>query len=147
MRKTILIVVMMGMMSAGGRGQNVPYQYLPYLKALGELRTARAWLDGWQVDQTRREDVRAIAEIDAALELVKHASIDDGKALSNHPPVDLGMSPKDRLKQANSWIWKAHLDLEHAADVEQERGLRERVLRRVDQAHYIVDSMWRVMPN
>ena len=143
MRRAFVVMVVVGMMSVGGWGQNVPQKHIPYLKALGDLRTARAWLANWQNNESREADVKAIAEIDAAMEAIKHASLNDGRPLTSHPVVNEGLPPKERFKIAVDWIWKAHLDLQHAEDLQEERGLRERVLRRVDQAHYLVDSTWR----
>src|SRR5215469_13065337 len=53
-----------------------------YLHALSDLRSARHYLnDGWAWDPVRRDDNEAIRQIDAAINEIKQAAIDDGKGL------------------------------------------------------------------
>jgi hypothetical protein len=126
------------------QAQQVPGPHPAYIHALSDLRAARYFLaEGWQWDAVRREDDHAIREIDAAISEIKRAAIDDGKNLNDHPPIDTRLSPHDRFRKANELLWKAHQDLERAEDVPEARGLRDRALMHIDEAHHTVDDAWR----
>jgi hypothetical protein len=124
--------------------QQVPGPHPAYLHALSDLRLARAFLsDGWAWEPVRREDNHAIEEIDRAIYEIKQAAIDDGKNLGDHPPIDVHLGWHDRFAKANELLGRAHHDLEHAEDVPQSRGLRDRALMHIDEAHNTVDRAWR----
>ena len=74
-----------------------PGRHPAYLHALTDLRHARAHLERqtWSGRMDREED-HAIAEIDKAIDEIKHAAIDDGKDLNDHPPVDAHLGHKGR---------------------------------------------------
>jgi len=138
-----LLVGSIALFPAASQAQ-VPGPHPAYLHALSDLRMARAYLsEGWGWDAVRREDDHAIAEIDAAIREIKHAAIDDGKDLRDHPPVDTRIGWHDRFARANELLARAHHDLEHAEDVPQARGLRDRALLHIDEAHNTVDRAWR----
>ena len=123
------------------RAQQVPGPHPAYLHALTDLRAARHYLnDGWAWAPVRRDDDAAIREIDAAINEIKLASIDDGKGLNDPFPMDASVSPHDRFRKANELLFKAHNDLAKAEDVPQLRGLRDRAIGHVDRAHNIVDN-------
>jgi predicted metal-dependent hydrolase len=129
---------------AGGQAQQVPGPHPAYLHALSDLRAARHYLnDNWTWEGVRREDNAAIREIDAAIDEIKRAAIDDGKGLSDPFRIDAHISPHDRFRKANELLAAAHRDLEHAEDVPQARGLRDRAVGHIDAAHHIVDDAWR----
>lgn len=130
--------------NAQGYGQ-VPGPHPAYLHALSDLRAARHYLsDGWAWEPVRAEDNKAIREIDAAINDIKVASIDDGKGLNDHFPMDGHLTPQNRFVKANELLYAAHQDLAHAEDVPQSRGLRDRALRHVDAAHNTVDQAVRI---
>lgn len=148
MKKTLQTIVM-GMFIAAAftflpqqvSAQQVPGPRPAYLHALSDLRMARAYLaDGWAWEPVRREDAHAIREIDAAIREIKLAAIDDGKNLSDHPPIDTHLDWQNRFARANALLAGAHHDLEHAEDVPSARGLRDRALLHVDEAHHTVDN-------
>ncbi len=121
--------------------QQVPGPHPAYLHALTDLRTARHFLnDGWAWAPVKHDDDEAIREIDAAINEIKHASIDDGKGLNDPFPIDTSLSPHNRFRKANELLWKAHNDLSRAEDVPESRGLRNRAIGHVDRAHNIVDK-------
>ena len=68
------------------------------------------------------------------------ASIDDGKNLNDRFPIDGHLTPQGRFNKANELLYAAHQDLSRAEDVPQSRGLRNRALMHVDQAHNTVDQ-------
>jgi hypothetical protein len=126
---------------AGLSAQQVPGPHPAYLHALSDLRAARHYLnDGWAWGPVRHDDKEAIREIDAAIGEIKHAAIDDGKGLNDPFPIDTSLSPHDRFRKANELLWSAHRDLSRAEDVPESRGLRDRAIGHVDQAHQIVDN-------
>ncbi|WP_260706224.1 hypothetical protein [Edaphobacter flagellatus] len=146
MRKIRLMLVLGCMISSAGlvttaQAQEVPGPHPAYLHALSDLRAARHYLnDNWAWAPVKHDDNAAIREIDAAINEIKHAAIDDGKGLNDPFPIDTRLSPHDRFRKANELLWKAHNDLSRAEDVPQARGLRDRAIMHVDQAHQIVDN-------
>lgn len=127
-----------------GAQAQVPGPHPAYLHALSDLRMARAYLhDGWAWEPVRRDDNHAIGEIDAAIREIKHAAIDDGKNIDDHPAIDAHLGPRDRFARANELLNRAHHDLDHAEDVPEARGLRDRALIHIDEAHNTVDQAWR----
>jgi hypothetical protein len=139
-----LLVASIVLLPAAATAQQVPGPHPAYLHALSDLRMARAYLsEGWQYEAVRREDDHAIEEIDAAIREIKHAAIDDGKNPGDHPPIDAHLGWHDRFARANELLGRAHHDLDHAEDVPQARGLRDRALMHIDEAHNTVDRAWR----
>jgi hypothetical protein len=88
----------------------------------------------------KHDDDAAIHHIDAAIDEIKRASIDDGKGLNDPFHIDIGLSPHDRFHKANELLFAAHRDLEHAEDVPQAHGMRDRAIGHIDYAHTIVDN-------
>jgi sugar phosphate isomerase/epimerase len=119
-----------------------PGRHPAYLHALTDLRHARAHLalpaDTGHMD---REEQHAIDEIDKAIGEIKHAAIDDGKNLDDHPPVDLNMDRKGRFHRAKELLDKAHNDIAREEDDPSVRGLRDRAIHHIDEAHNIVDKL------
>ena len=119
-----------------------PGRHPAYLHALTDLRHARAHLERqtWSGRMDREED-HAIAEIDKAIGEIKHAAIDDGKDLNDHPPVDAHMGHRGRYHRALELLDKAHNDIAREEDDPSVRGLRDRALRHIDEAHHIVEHL------
>jgi hypothetical protein len=120
--------------------QQVPGPHPAYLHALSDLRLARAYLDKIAWPPVQRDEEHAIREIDAAIGEIKMASIDDGKNIEDHPPIDANMRPDGRFRKALQLLDKAHNDTARAEDVPQARGMRDRAVRHIDQAHGTVDD-------
>jgi hypothetical protein len=102
--KVRLMVLTAGMIAAAApmtmQAGEVPGPHPAYLHALSDLRTARHYLnDGWAYDRVRREDNDAIKHIDAAIDEIKRAAIDDGKSLNDPFPIDTRLSPHDRFRK------------------------------------------------
>jgi hypothetical protein len=122
----------------------VPGPHPAYLHALSDLRMARAYLsEGWGYEAVRRDDDHAVEQIDAAIHDIKQAAIDDGKNLNDHPTIDAHLGWHDRFARANELLARAHHDLDHAEDVPEARGLRDRAIGHIDEAHNTVDHAWR----
>ncbi len=76
------------------QAQEVPGPHPHYLHALSDLRAARHYLnDGWAWEPVRHDDNEAIRQIDAAINEIKQASIDDGKGLNDPFTIDTHLSP------------------------------------------------------
>ena len=120
--------------------QQVPGPHPAYLHALSDLRMARAYLDRIAWPPVQHDEEHAIREIDAAINEIKMASIDDGKNLEDHPPIDVNMRPDGRFRKALELLDKAHNDTARAEDVPQARGMRDRAVHHIDQAHGTVDD-------
>lgn len=110
---------------------NHPY----YLHALSDLRGARWLLEHRPGDPavSADEDV-AISEIDAAIGEIKRASIDDGKDIHDHPPVDIPGDRPGRLHKALEVLHKVHSDVAREEDDPMTRGLRDRAVHHIDGA-------------
>src|ERR1700691_3499421 len=92
-----------------------PGRHPAYLHALTDLRHARAHLGKLTPsDRIDNEEQRAIEEIDKAIGEIKHAAIDDGKNLEDHPPVDAHMDREGRFHRALELLDKAHNDTARA---------------------------------
>ena len=84
---TLAVLFFLG--TIGGFAQN---QHPAYLHALTDLRHARAHLqrlDGGRLGAQERD---AIRDIEACIDEIKRASIEDGKDLNSHPPVDVKLA-------------------------------------------------------
>jgi len=144
LRSMILLAGIAVAAPAAMQAQQVPGPHPAYLHALSDLRAARHYLnDGWAWEAVRRDDNAAVGEIDAAIREIKHAAIDDGKGDADPFPIDRHLSPHDRFRKANELLNAAHHDLDHAEDVPESRGLRDRAIGHIDEAHRIVDAAWR----
>jgi hypothetical protein len=111
-----------------------------YLHALTDLRHARAHLERPDGGALRREESDAIHEIDKAIDEIKRASIDDGKNLSDHPPVDARLGWPGRLHRALELTNKAHNDVAQEEDNVFAQGLQLRALEHIDKAHRHVEE-------
>lgn len=134
----LLGVLVLSPMAASA--QQVPGPHPAYLHALSDLRLARAYLDQIAWPPVQRDEEHAIREIDAAINEIKQASIDDGKNLADHPRVDVNMRPDGRFRKALELLDRAHNDTAQAEDVPQARGMRDRAVHHIDQAHGTVDD-------
>lgn len=113
---------------------DLPGKHPAYLHALTDLRTAR-WLLEHQPGDVKvysDEDV-AITEVDATINDIKHASIDDGKDLHDHPNVDVHEHGSRLLRSIES-LKKARADISGEEDNPETRELRHRSIEHLDHA-------------
>jgi hypothetical protein len=106
-----------------------------YLHALSDLRDARAHLERADGGERREQERKAIEEIDAAIFEIKKASIDDGKNINDHVPVDSHLDWPGRLHRAVELLDKAHSDVAREEDNRFAEGLQARALEHIDRAH------------
>jgi hypothetical protein len=119
-----------------------PGRHPAYLHALSDLRLMRAYLDRLTPsERIDAESQRAIDEIDAAIHEIKLASIDDGKDLRDHLPVDARITPSNRFRKAREAGNAAWADVNHAEDNDFARGLKHRAMDHIESANHIVDHI------
>ena len=123
-------------------------QHPAYLHALADLRAAR-WLIASRSGDARvsgDQDV-AIARINETINDIKHAAIDDGKNLDDHPPVDARLDRKGQLHRADELLRQARSDIAREEDNTQIRGLRDRAIAHLDAAIRATDQAIRDATN
>jgi len=111
-----------------------------YVRALTDLRTARDYLmfDRRPAFQGQRD--AAIAEINKAMEEIKHAAWDDDRSTRFAPPggmVDEWFPMHEALKALQA----AHRNSEQAADSPQFPDLRHRIIGHIEQAETNVHNI------
>jgi hypothetical protein len=114
---------------------DLPGKHPYYLHALSDLRTARWMLEHRPGDAAVSADEdTAITEIDAAIREIKHAAIDDGKNVDDHPKVDVPADRPGHLHKALELLRKVHSDVAREEDDPAIRGLRDRAVGHIDGA-------------
>ncbi len=110
--------------------------YGAYHDALGQLRTARAYIEHSDSGVLHDQEKSALAEIDAAIsELLSVAN--DGKGPADHAPLDSHKRWIARLNEAAKLLDKAHDNVQKEHD---ESGARERAIQHIGQAHKFVEQ-------
>ncbi len=120
---------------------DLPGKHPYYLHALSDLRAARWMLEHRPGDAavSGQEDV-AITEIDKAIGEIKHAAIDDGKDIHDHPAVDYPGDRPGRLHKALDLLRKVHSDVAREEDDPMVRGLRNRAVGHIDEAIHATEK-------
>jgi hypothetical protein len=123
------LILLLSQLGAGAADH--PY----YLHALSDLRAARWMIEHRPGDWQRTDDeIAAVKRIDEAISDIKKASIDDGKNLSDHPPVDEKTDHVGRLHEAVDFLRKARSDVNQEEDNIFADGLKDRTLRHINEA-------------
>jgi hypothetical protein len=119
---------------------DMPGKHPAYLHALSDLRAARWMLEHRPGDPavSAQEDV-AITEIDKAIGEIKKASIDDGKNLEDHPPIQGINDRPGRLHKALELLRKVHGDVAREEDDPFTKGLRDRAIMHIDEATHATE--------
>jgi hypothetical protein len=121
--------------TCGSAYADLPGKHPYYLHALSDLRTAR-WLEEHRPGDavvSGQEDV-AIQQIEAAINDIKQASIDDGKNLNDHPKIDVPKKREGRLRKALQILKKAKSDVAREEDDPTARGLKQKSLKHINDA-------------
>lgn len=87
-----------------------------YLRALSDLRFARALILRPSAQNVMEDERRAVREIDEAIVECKRAAIDDGQNLEYHPPIDRGWDWNDRFLKARDALNSALNNLRFEED-------------------------------
>jgi hypothetical protein len=112
-----------------------PHHHPAYLHSLSDLRAARWLIEHRPGDWAQTADeVEAIRQIDGAINDIKKAAIDDGKNLSDRPPVDTHPDNRGRIHESLRYLNKARADISSDEDNGYAGGLRNRALGHIDAA-------------
>jgi len=140
-RHCALLVLLVAICTAVGLADE-PGRHPAYLHALVDLRHARAHLERITgSDRMNDEEQHAIAEIDKAIAEIKRAAINDGKDLNDHPPIDERMGRAGRYQRTLELLDMARNDIGHEEDDRWARGLRNRAMSHINDAHRIVEHL------
>jgi len=121
--------------------QVVPGKHPEYLHALSDLRAARGYLDKVTPNEAVDSDTAsAIREIDSAISGIKQASIDDGKDLHDHPPIDAHLEKSGRLHTAKQLLEKAYSDVAKPESDPKAAEWQKRIWGHINAAHKYVDA-------
>ena len=132
----VLFLLLSGTARASAAGSiNAPGQHPYYLHALSDLRAARWMIEHRPGNWVQTQDeIEAVHRIDAAINEIKKASIEDGKSLEDHPPVDELADHYGRLHKALDFLRKARQDISHDEDNAFAQGLQARAYDHIDGA-------------
>ena len=136
-RPALAVTAFCVLSSLSGFAQN---RHPAYLRALTDLRTARAHLERPGRGELKEQENRAIREIDAAISEIKRAAIDDGKNLNDHPPVDVRLDWSGRLHRAVELLNRARNDIAREEDNRFAQGLQQRAIGHIDAARMHVEE-------
>ncbi|PXX47962.1 hypothetical protein [Aquitalea magnusonii] len=112
-----------------------PAEHPYYGHAMSDLRQARALLARPDAQPVQDDERWAVGAIDAALNEMKQAAIEDGKNPWQIPAPDARLSPTDRFHQALQLLDQAKRDASHREDDPWVRDLQGRILHHIDDAH------------
>jgi hypothetical protein len=113
-----------------------PAKYGSYQSALGQLRTARAYIEHPDVGELHDQEKTAIAEIDAAIMELKTVA-DDGKGPSDHAPLDTHKRWIARLNEAAKLLDKAHDNVQKEDD---SSGAKDRAMQHIGRASKLIQQ-------
>jgi hypothetical protein len=117
-----------------------PEKHPAYVHALADLRNARAYLAKPAGAQVKWDENRAIRELDAAINEIHKASIQDGASGAENAAVDVGMVWGDRLHKARELSEAARRDVNQEEDNAWASGLKNRALGHIDLAVRAIDD-------
>lgn len=132
---TRLIPLLVAALLPLGAMADMPGQHPYYLHALSDLRAARWLIEHRPGNPMVRDDENvAIAKIDETINEIKHAAIEDGKNIEDHPPVDDRLDRRGRLRRAEELLNQVHSEIAREEDDPMTRGLRDRAIHHLDEA-------------
>lgn len=135
-KRIALAIVASGMLVAlTATAAPPPGAHPAYLHALSDLRAARWLIEHRPGDwQQSADEAEAVHRIDAAINEIKRAAIDDGKDLAFHPAVDERPDHRGRIHEAIEYLRKARADISSGEDNAFANGLRDRATQHIDGA-------------
>ena len=140
--RSLLPLLFAALIPLGAAAQDVPGKHPAYLHALSDLRAAHSLIQQRPGGSTQVhvDEQRAIMYINDTINEIKRASIDDGKNLDDHPPMDAKLDRQGQLHQAEDLLRKARSDIAQREDSgANTRGLRNRALEHLDKAIQATD--------
>ena len=137
LKSTLLLAAVAGATVLAGCASPPPHppQHPAYMHALADLRASRWMIEHRTGDWAQTADeVDAVRQIDAAINDIKQAAIDDGKDLGYHPPVDEYPDHRGRIHAAIDYLKKARADISREEDNGYANHLRDRAIGHIDGA-------------
>jgi hypothetical protein len=135
LKSTLAAVAIAGATLLAGCASPPPPHHPAYLHALSDLRAARWLIEHRTGDWAQTVDeVETVRQIDAAINDIKQAAIDDGKNLNDHPAVDERPDHRGRIHAAIDYMKKARGDIEHEEDNGWANSPRFHALGHIDSA-------------
>ena len=113
---------------------DIPGRHPAYLRALTDLRYARALLNRPEEYRVARDQHAAIEMIDKAIYELKNASYDDRKNLEDHPPIDAHWLRRRRIERAIEVLKKSLHDVEKEEDNPAARAWRNEAIHYMREA-------------
>jgi len=133
--KTLCCVFLLLSVSIISKANSPKGDHPYYLHALSDLRAARWMIEHRPGNWDRTVDeIEAVKQINAAIDEIKKASIDDGKDIQDHPKVDERNDHDGRLHEAVDFLKKAREDISHDEDNKFAQGLQDRAYMHIDNA-------------
>jgi hypothetical protein len=112
-----------------------PERHPAYLHALSDLRAARWLIEHRPGDSAQTADEgEAVRQLDAAINDIKKAALDDGKNTNDHPALDDHPDNRGRIHEALQFLRKARADIAREEDNAFADGLRDRAIGHIDGA-------------
>jgi hypothetical protein len=141
---SIALIALFALFGFGARSAKAQYDHPRYLHALSDLRLMRAYVDHWTPNErVDEEQQHAIDEIDAAIREIKMASIEDGKDLRDHAPIDAHLTWGSRFRKAREAGNAAWHDINEEEDNDYAHGLKRRALDHIEEANHTIDRIVR----
>jgi hypothetical protein len=142
-RHISLAFAVAALLAPAAMNAQAPGKHPAYLHAMADLRYARGYLTQLGPnDKVDNYSSAAVHDIDAAISELKRASIDDGKNVNDHPPIDANLKKTDRFHKASELLDQALADVQKEEDDSATLGLRKRIIDHIDAAH---DAVKRAM--
>jgi hypothetical protein len=117
-----------------------------YLKALSDLRLARAYINKMTPsDVIAQEEIDATASINSAIAEIRKAAIEDGKNVNIHPVPDNTLNRQGRFQKALELLKSARFYVNKEEDNGYARGLKTRALGQITNAINTLAQHFRIL--
>jgi len=113
-----------------------PAKYGSYTNALGQLRTARAYIEHPDSGELHQQEKDAMAEIDMAIAALKTVA-DDGKSAADHDSLDSHLRWIARLNKSADLLSKAHDNVQKESD---SSDAKDQALQHIGQARKFIEQ-------
>ena|SRR5271157_3212776 len=123
-------------LALGANAKPAPAKYGAYHDALGQLRTARAYIEHPDSGELHQQERDAMAEMDMAIMELKSVA-DDGKGPADHPPLDSHLRWIPRLNKAAELLNKAHDNVQKEDD---SSGAKDRAIEHIGKARKFIEQ-------
>jgi hypothetical protein len=135
-RKAMLCLMLVAGLTASTRASFAGWfdKHPGYMHAISDLRDARALLDHPDPKNVEWDQSKAVGEIDACINDLKQAALNDGKNLADRPAPDVGLDFHGRLHKTLDLLRKARSDMDKEEDDRANSGLQKRANEHVDRA-------------